>query len=270
MLTRISEKAVKLKLGDPGRICRKCSSDKESIAMDNVSPPYVCPKCRTEWEQKQIKTAQLGTYTLAELSIGRYIKNREVGNPSKYQSKTFENFELHLEEKQRKNQEKIIESAETFCCAWGSGKFSEEIAGLVFWGPHGTGKNHIASAVTNKLVEEKNITPLHVLAYDMYLEIKECFKWRSQSKESDIIKKYVLPDLLTVNEIEKGYGSDQERRSFFNIFSKRIGKGKQTIIISNKSWEVTQNSIGVESADRFKDGVVLEFIGESYRGLKKG
>lgn len=258
--------AVKLNLGDPGRLCKKCGSDKESIAADDVSPPYVCPKCRTEWEQKHEKDAHLGPLTLEELSQIR--SKTEKPSSAKRMDKTFENFRLCGKEDQRKNQEKILDMAQTFCCIWGTQKFNSTVAGLVLWGDHGLGKTHIAQAVANRLIKAKKITSLHVTAYKLYLEIKECFRHDSTKKESEIIEKYVKPQLLTIDEIDLGYGSDTEKRSFFNIFSERIDQEKQTLIISNKNWATTKGFIGPKSADRFKDGLVLGFIGEGYRGLK--
>ena len=139
--------------------------------------------------------------------------------------------------------------------------------GLIFIGKNGTGKNHLASGIVRKAVQEHGKTALITKVRRLDRTIKEA--WRKDGLESEAIKSFSAPDLLVIDEVGLQRGSETEILHLAEIIDDRYEAKKPTILCGNVSWPELQALIGDRAADRFREGgKIVVFDWESYRGKK--
>ena len=98
---------------------------------------------------------------------------------------------------ERKDQFDAVEKAKKYC-----EKFSEYSAvakGFLFSGTSGTGKNHLASAIVNELVEKNHFVVL-LSVMDLLAKVRESYKDPAIS-EDKLINDFLRPDLLIIDEL---------------------------------------------------------------------
>jgi len=235
---------------------------------------YACEICNDEWAKHNIDDQGSGHLPLAEVKrLNKLIKIAK-GNPNKDQNNTFDDFKVY-EDAYAKSQKNMIAVCKDFCNNWNE---IPEVTGLIFIGKSGTGKNLIASAIVNELVNKHDINPLYTKAYKMSSTLNKTFG-ESERSEIEVMQDYIKPDLLIFDELEKlrknskGEISEQDKLHLFNIFSERVEqKGKKTIIISNLTWRAVKGNsvtkiLGEELADRFELAWKIKFIWECYRKM---
>jgi len=234
---------------------------------------YVCDACCDEWAKANIDDQGSGHLPLAEVKRLTKLIKIAKGNPNKNQNNTFNDFKIYNNAFDRK-QEKMIALCKEFCDNW---EQTPGVTGLIFTGQSGTGKNLIASAIVNELVNKYDIDPLYTTSYDISSSLNKTFR-DSEKSEFEVWEGYVKPDLLILDGLEKlrknekGDISEQDKLHLFNVLKRRVENNKKTIIISNFPWNPEEgNSIvkilGEELADRFESAPRVPFSWESYRKI---
>jgi len=140
---------------------------------------------------------------------------------------------------------------------------------LLMSGNAGTGKNMLA-AIICQVAAAQGFSVLHTTAAKMVRRIKESWGKGSGVTEQQAIDRFVLPDLLVVDEIGMQFGSETERLLQFEVFNGRYEESKPTIAISNLDEVGIGQYLGDRVIDRFRDGngAILTFDWDSYRGPK--
>ena len=139
--------------------------------------------------------------------------------------------------------------------------------GLVFCGKPGTGKNHLACAIANSIIENHQAKVLISTALRIARDIKNSWSRDSQISEERTIKTYTDKDLLIIDEIGVQFGSEAEKIILFEIINTRYEQMKPTILISNLSEQELGIYIGERVLDRMMEGqgAIIAFDWESYR-----
>lgn len=138
--------------------------------------------------------------------------------------------------------------------------------GLVFCGKPGTGKNHLACAIANSVIEQHQAKAMISTALRIARDVKS--SWGSGGKsEAQALKNYTDKDLLIIDEIGVQFGSDAEKIILFEIINTRYEQMKPTILISNLSAPELANYIGERVLDRMMEGqgAIVAFDWDSYR-----
>jgi DNA replication protein DnaC len=158
---------------------------------------------------------------------------------------------------------------------------------MALLGAPGLGKTHLGVSMLREVVGQ-GYTGLYARGYDFLLALKDAWAGRGRkAAEIDVIKQYVKPDLLVLDEIGVQYFTDAEETMFFQIIENRYGANKPTIIISNlgkpapdkrrgpdgrrlpgnNQTKDIEDALGFRAFDRLMEGggICLEFFGESYR-----
>jgi DNA replication protein DnaC len=150
------------------------------------------------------------------------------------------------------------------CC------FIEHGDNVVFLGPPGTGKTHLAIALGLKAVQQRYRT-LFTSAMSLIAALTKAY---AENRLEERLKHYSLPKLLLIDEI--GYIPIDQHGAhlFFQLISRRYERGA-IVLTSNQSFgqwgEVFGNPIiATAILDRLlHHSVVLNIKGESYRLREK-
>lgn len=184
-----------------------------------------------------------------------------AGIPLRFREKTFENFELTSHIPQINAFRMAKDYAATFNEASMVGKC------LVFTGNTGTGKTHLACAIANELLRQGK-SALFVRAYEVLRTIRDT--WKSGEKtELAVIREFVAPDLLILDEVGVQYGSESERIELFKVVNGRYDEVKPMIMLSNLATPRLLEYLGERIYDRLLDagGRVVTFDWKSWRSI---
>ncbi len=117
-------------------------------------------------------------------------------------------------------------------------KYAEEFGigtkhGLMFYGHAGSGKTHLAVAITKQIIEERQIPVKFVRIVDLLLEIRKTFdeneSWKAEN-ESDLLRKYTFTPLLVLDDIGSEKTTDWVRQVLYQIIDERWIEQRPVII----------------------------------------
>ena len=144
--------------------------------------------------------------------------------------------------------------------------FIDKAEGLVFMGPTGVGKSHLAIAIGYKAAS-RGVRTLYIRAVDM---INHLISSQADYSLHKVMKVYESPSLLIIDEVGYLPFDRQGANHFFNVISSRYEKGSVVLTTNRafKDWGKIFNDNTVASAiiDRLvHHSEVIKIEGASYR-----
>jgi len=174
-----------------------------------------------------------------------------------HQGCTIENYEAQSHEQlfARDFSQKYIE---TFNQNFGSG--------FIFSGLSGTGKNHLASAICNELMNQDK-TCLVITVTELMMKMRKCYGKDPECAEDEFIRRLVQLDLMVIDEIGLQKKSDHESIILNQIIDQRIGNLKPTGLLTNIDAQAINECLGVRIMDRMRSngGQWISFTWGSHR-----
>jgi DNA replication protein DnaC len=149
-------------------------------------------------------------------------------------------------------------------------KMFKEIApsgsSLILCGRPGTGKTHLACAIGVTLLNQL-ISVKYTTTYKAMLEIKSTFGRKEGLTEDDVIKSFIAPALLIIDEVGVQYDTKAENVLFYQLINGRYDNLLPTILISNLNENELTKMVGERCIDRMceADGAIVPFTWNSYR-----
>ncbi len=153
-------------------------------------------------------------------------------------------------------------------------KYAEEFDlgtkyGLMFYGHAGSGKTHLAVAITKKIIEEKQVLVKFVRIVDLLLEIRKTFdeneSWKAEN-ESDLLRKYTFTPLLILDDIGSEKTTDWVRQVLYQIIDERWIEQKPIIVTSNLTLDELEGRLGERIASRIAGMTkLIEMQSHDYR-----
>lgn len=243
--------------------CEKHGAFKQFVRTWSI--PYVgiktiktdCPDCVCD-EINALRTIERDRESQAKARKIESLKSY-ANIPKRFAESSFDNYE-----------ESVANSKAKRLCKAYADKWLDRKAkggGLVLCGKPGTGKNHLACAIANQVIEEHQDEVLLTTALRIARKVKATWAKDSTESEWEAMAVYVEPELLVIDEIGVQFGSEAEKIILFEIINTRYEEMKPTILISNLSQEELGAYIGDRIIDRMREGggVMIAFDWESHR-----
>ncbi|HZH15513.1 MAG TPA: ATP-binding protein [Archangium sp.] len=151
----------------------------------------------------------------------------QVGLPAVVSHASFENYRPGIEE-----QERARSIARDFAYRFNKSGANK---GFILSGPVGTGKTHLMAASLSHLVLEVGIEARYVEISLLYATIRRGFQEGKSGGE--IISPLSEVEVLAIDELGKGRGSQFEMDTLDELISRRYNGGRTTLFATNYSLE---------------------------------
>jgi DNA replication protein DnaC len=164
---------------------------------------------------------------------------RDSGIRGRFLNRTFERFEI--DEYNRRAYEVAKRYADTFPAMLpkklkdGSGSIQPpdiERNGLFITGSYGTGKTHLATAISNQLIAG-GIPVICMTMIDLLARIKQTFDRSDNATEAEVMKIYEEVPLLVIDDIGSEQPSEWGSTKIFAIVNARYEAYMPTIVTTN-------------------------------------
>ena len=145
--------------------------------------------------------------------------------------------------------------------------------GLLFMGPVGVGKTHLAVAIIRDLIEKKGVSCLFYEFGSLLKEIQNSYNPVSQTSELKVLAPVFEAEVLVLDELGASKPTDWVRDTMMQIIGKRYNDKKLTIFTTNymdarrnPSEETLEDRVGVRLRSRLYEMCrTVELDGDDYR-----
>lgn len=215
-----------------------------------------CDKAQAYWEkydQEQERMAKEKAEAEERAKMQARIDRLlgKSGIKKRFLTRTFENFKV--DKVNRKAYETAKAYAENFQ------GFKEKGEGLYFVGSFGTGKTHLAAAISLYLIN-KGIPVICRTLIDLLGEIRRTYD-NSSTSEYEVLSLYKEIDLLVVDDVGKEAPTEWALATFYAILNERYEACLPTIITTNYNDKELINRLSLKG-DRITAGSIVSRLHE--------
>ncbi len=226
--------------------------------LQRVMPKGVTPKFSTAaelmaWQQEEGRRHAAEVDKLNQTARTEKIFSRS-GICKLHRSCSFTNYDVT-----NAAQREAYSKAKSYAQNFGQG-----FASFVFSGGCGTGKNHLAAAIGNHLLERGH-SVLVVTVPDLMLRVRQCYD--GGESEAALLNDLCNVDLLILDEV----GVQRETRGEFvilnQIVDRRLAALKPVGVLTNLNFDDLKRTLGERIIDRLTmdGGMWVNFTWGSYR-----
>ena len=240
----------------PG-ICKDCGAPAKPLQIGSQTVPgFLCEKCDKATAEQIAATEK----ELQEAKDRAYRdRTRQLFEQSnlgvKFERATFAAFEKR----------QGTEGALSACKKWANGYPPKHGQGLVIEGPTGSGKTHLAAAITHDLLE-KGIEVIFQSVPDLLLRIRGTFNKNSELTEEQIMRRLIEVEVLVLDDLGAEKMTDWTETTIYNLIDQRYRHERPIIITTNLNLGEIGDRIGPRTMDRLAESYVsVKLKATSYR-----
>ena len=218
-----------------------------------------CDKAKAVWAQKDRERAKKAEEERLENERKKKVERfsrllASSGIKKRFESRTFENFRTDTEMQKR---------AYTIAKRYADNfdKASKEGYGLYIVGGNGTGKTHIAAAITLQLIGQ-GIPVIFKTSPDLFGEIKKVFG-ENESTRYEVTQAYKSVDLLIIDDLGKERCSEWSMTTLYDIINDRYEDYKPTIVVTNYTPDDLADALTPSGGDRTKIDAIISRLRET-------
>jgi DNA replication protein DnaC len=189
-----------------------------------------CPKCQgTGWFriERDGTAGVVRCDCLKDSRLGRLLRRASI--PQRYEHCELDNFDIMPSRQPDRSIEMAKMAAE---------KFVQEYPlpqpfGLLFMGPQGIGKTHLAVGIIKQLIGRKSVPCLFCTFPELLKEIQNSYNPISQASELSLLAPVLDTEVLVLDELGAQKPSDWVRDTVAYVLNYRYNENKVTIITTN-------------------------------------
>jgi DNA replication protein DnaC len=218
-----------------------------------------CPQCNEKRRQdREAEDARRAEVQAQMDAIAATKRLRSAGVPLRFEGKTLDAYLTSTE-----GQVKAKAACEALVTAMLEGR---EAPNLIMTGKPGTGKTHLSCGIVLALYGRKKVKRVDLP--DLIREIRSTWRKDSEVTEETVLDWYGAIDLLILEEVGTGSGSDDERARIFQVINRRYEAMLPTVVVTNLSLAELREEMGERVIDRLREGErsLVVFDWESSRG----
>jgi DNA replication protein DnaC len=237
-------------------------------------PDMVCSECQgTGWVLQESGSGTTAKRCKCFFERKTQILFDQASIPRRYRDCTFKNFE----EEHNDSLRDALKIAKKFVK-----NYPVQDAGLLFLGPCGVGKTHLAVAIIHELIEKKNVPCYFCDFRELIKNIQSTYTPESSLTESELLEPVFEQEILVLDELGAKRTTAWVEETVFYIINNRYNNKKLTIFTSNypdseeeedsrdsyfkKGSETLVDRIGVRLRSRLYEMCkVVEMWGKDYR-----
>lgn len=237
----------------------------------------VCGKCQgTGWLLEDAGGSQIAKRCVCFTERWKQSLLDQANIPRRYQACRLDNFEVHND-----SHRDALKISRQFVK-----NYPAQDVGLVFIGPCGVGKTHLAVAIIQELMRAKDATCIFYDFRDLIREIQSTFTPESTLSESDVLAPVFSSEVLVLDELGAKRTTAWVEETVFYIINHRYNHKKMTIFTTNypdteeeedkrdsfykKGGDSLIDRIGVRLRSRIYEMCkVVEMWGDDYRKMAK-
>jgi len=242
-----------------------------------LSDKAVCGKCQgTGWLLEDAGGSQVAKRCVCFGERCKQALFDQANIPRRYQVCSLDNFEVHND-----SHRDALKISRQFVK-----NFPAQDVGLVFIGPCGVGKTHLAVAILQELLRTKDASCIFYDFRDLIREIQGTFSQDSGLTESDVLNPVFQSEVLVLDELGAKRTTAWVEETIFYIINHRYNHKKTTIFTSNypdteaeedhreafykKGGENLVDRIGIRLRSRvYEMCKVIDMWGDDYRKVAK-
>jgi len=239
------------------KVCAVCQGT--GWVLKDSEPGTVAKRCKCYYEQR------------SEMLL------KQANIPRRYKHCTLKNFEIHND-----SHKDALKISKQFIK-----NYPVQDVGLLFIGPCGVGKTHLAVAICRELIEKKNAPCCFYDFRELIKGIQSTYTPDSQLTESDVLAPVFQSELMVLDELGAKRTSAWIEEIIFYIINQRYNHKKLTIFTSNyldteeeeedkrdsfykKGEDSLVDRIGVRLRSRLYEMCkIIEMRGDDYRKFAK-
>ena len=207
--------------------------------IGNKQEEYDCPICKDKGVYFKSGIAYPCACKKNELIAA---KKEKAGITPHLLKQTFASFDLSVfgDEKRSENMRRIKTFAMDFVDDVAKGN---DVSGMLFEGPVGSGKTFLAAACANALVE-KDVDVRFLVVPDFLDLIRETFRNESEISEGDLMQDVKNVDVLILDDLGAHNYTDWSVKTIFAILNFRLNYEKPMIVTTNLDRREIENNLG--------------------------
>ncbi|QTL41729.1 ATP-binding protein [Xenorhabdus budapestensis] len=221
----------------------------------HIKPKFTNPEELMAWHREQ---GEIDSKRIAEENRVNRL-NRIMGRSGispLHQNCTFDNYVATTPE-----QQKALAKAHHYAESFGN-----SFGGFIFSGNPGTGKNHLAAAIGNYIIQNGKSILIATLP-DLMMRVRETYQKDAKTNESALVDDLCAVDLLVLDDVGVQRNNLNEDLIIFQVVDRRLANKKPVGVLTNLDFEQLAVVLGERVIDRLRMGTptVINFNWQSYR-----